>query len=178
VEFTGFSTGQSRSASCGAFECANVHRQVRILAQFFLNTRRMPRHGRTFVSAPSVSFGGTVRGSTGGTLTIFDDPLATCDIELGHVVLRGGSVIARASHPERLVQTAEDTFSSDSHIMRDSIALPSLVFDLDRRFNLEIDLDIRFKIYLDGEASVGLSTGARDLPFLVITPQWSIVSIA
>ena len=178
VEFTGFSTGQSRNESCGVFSCSNVNREIRILAQFFLNRSRMPSGGRTFLSAPQVFFSGTVRGGTGGTLTVFDDPLAICDLELRHVVLRGGTVIALSNHSERLVQTAESTHSSDSHIMRERIPLPPLTFDLDRRFNLEIDLEIRFRIYLDGEASVSLSPRRDDLPFLVMTPQWSIVSVA
>jgi len=177
VDFTGFQTGRTRSESCGAFDCSSVRREIRILSQFFLNMGRMPIGGRTFLSSPRVFFSGTVRATTGGSLTIFDDPQAICDLELRQTILRGGTLIQNSLYSERLAATPESTHESRSHVMPANIPFRTATFELDRGFNLEIDLDIRFKIYLEGEAHVGLSTRADDLPFIVMTPQWSIFSV-
>ena len=58
-----------------------------------------------------------------------------------------------------------------------SMAFESVRWNLDRSQLLEIDLEVQFRSYVDGEGSVQFSPDPGDLSFVVTPAQWSIVPL-
>ncbi len=77
---------------------------------------------------------------------------------------------------ELLVETPESNREHRVRTLPATMAFEPIRFELDRNQELEIDLDIRFQFRLEGDGSITFSHGVNDVPLVVRTPQWSIMS--
>jgi hypothetical protein len=151
--------------------------EIRVLNQFHLGTERMPATGSLFRSAPSARLTGDVWGITLDA-ALFDDPSATCTLYALQKQYVGGMHVNTTSRSVNLIQIVDENPVSQRTTLPPTLSFEPLEFVLNRREHLQIDLDLRFTMRLEGDGQIRYD-GFLDLPPLTIhCPQWDIYSIA
>jgi hypothetical protein len=158
------------------FGLDSIERDLSILWQFFLDVQSMPDEGCTFDSDPVVRFTGDITAYAADT-SIFDDPSAECVLRTRQLVLSGARPIAAAPKNETII-SFRDTDGLDRVFLPPTFRFEPVTFDLDRTDNLEIDLELIFRMYVEGEDSLVMYDGWADsIPVTARVPEFSIDSL-
>jgi len=167
LNITGFQVGPGCDCGCSDRWCT-----LTFLARFYLSTSRMPELGITYTSTPYVDFSGGFYGET-GFASCADDPSAIIGVRVSQYVYQGGTMIAtrRTSMPRRIALEDEDVI--DSYDMPPRVYIPSYTWNLNRSRTLEIDIEVRFLMYLEGDGEIRFH-GMNTQPFTFDIPQWML----
>jgi hypothetical protein len=162
---------------CGRFSCREEWRNLTFVSRFFLDVGRMPASGVSFRSAPKVHLDGLLWGETvGGAL--FDKPSAVCGLRLRQYVYAGGTClgVTETANP-KLIDIRDKTNGWQGAELWGPHALPRFSWTLDRTKALEIDVEVRFRTYLEGTGLVRFDPYVG-WPLVIDVPQWRIESVA
>lgn len=158
--------------------------RFRVLAQYWLDTDRMPEAGSVFDSEPRAELSGVLVGESGPE-AVFDSPSVRCTLEMEQRIFSGDELVRTSGHSERLIDIRDDSdvrrerrFQNPepfSVSQRVSFGGPS--FGLDRSRPLSIDLELELEFRSDRAAGSGFRfEPVSDYEaFWIRLPQWDIV---
>jgi hypothetical protein len=108
--------------------------------------------------------------------TGWDESSAKCGVRLRQYVYSGGSLLGmrEESLPQVIDMTAED-FRQD-YTMPASIQIPAYTWQLDRTRTLQIDVEVRFRMNVEGDGVIGFDGIGTRTRFVFDVPQWAIIS--
>jgi hypothetical protein len=151
--------------------------EIRVLHQFHLGRERMPATGSVFRSAPIARLTGDVYGSTWDAAW-FDDPSATCTLRALQLQYVGGAHVNTTSKREDLITIVDENPVTLHMTLPSTFAFEPLEFVLNRQEHLQIDLDLRFAMRLEGDGQIRYDSFLDRPPLTIHCPQWDIYSIA
>jgi hypothetical protein len=170
--------GGLAGSGCGKFTCGERTATLTFLGRFYLQPQRMPEQGRLFVSQPGVDFSGRLRAET-DTGTSFDNSSVRVGLRLRQYIYSGTALIGwKEIRRPRVIDLVYD--SSDwrqTYMLPDTMTIPAFCWELNRSQTLEIDIEVRFLIRLEGHCSLSFwSYGDRFHPdkFIFDVPQWFV----
>ncbi|MFW9996650.1 MAG: hypothetical protein ACFFD4_31695 [Candidatus Odinarchaeota archaeon] len=171
---------------CGNYNCGREHTYFYSRATYHLSPPRMPEGGCKFESRPITEFSGCLEGHTLDGAW-FDDPDAKFGYRLRQYVYVGGTYfgMTEQKNPRQInIEGEENEF--DIFTFPNSRTHPAFTFFLDRGKDLEIDIEIRFSLNVEGTGRLEFLGSSnyftQDNPllwnsFYMNTPQWSIQSV-
>lgn len=140
----------------------------------------MPQDGRLFVSAPAVEFSGGLWAECTGRAT-FDNSSVRVGLRVRQYVHSGGTLIGvkQTNMPKLIDCHYEDLVCN--YTLPDRVSIPRFVWELERDQTLEIDVEVRFLMRLEGDSRLAFTRawlpGSQD-KFTFDVPLWSIESRA
>lgn len=177
--------GGVEGPGCGMFNCGREHTYFYLLATYHLAPHRMPEGGCKFESRPVTNFRGWVSGSTDHGALTGDDPDAKFGYRLRQYVYQDGVLIGMTEqkNPRKInIEGEEDEY--DSFTLPETRTHPAFTWFLDKEKTLEIDVEIRFSLNVEGTGRLNFHGLGYDIvpmpwdpPFSMTTPQWSIQSV-
>lgn len=170
--------GLVEGPDCDISYCGDRKETFGILGQFFLDTNRMPPllpDEYLWSSSPVVRFSGDVTGLTFSEAW-FDAPSAKCQLQARQLVYAAGEHIATSERSMDLVRISNDSWELRRFVMPTVFRLSIASFPLDRNKDLEIDIELKFVMNVEG-GDICYSCWIDSDPFLVRIPQWNIVSL-
>ncbi len=166
--------GQLEGPGCGKWTCGKRVAMLTYLGRFYLEPQRMPEDGRLFISAPNVNFSGNLRAEAIGG-AIFDNTTVRVGLRLRQYVYSGRTNIGmKEIRMPRFVNLTSDD-ATGNHPLPENISVPAFCWELNRSQTLEIDVEVRFLMHLEGDCRLRFWSvwGGTD-QFSFDVPQWFI----
>jgi hypothetical protein len=166
--------GKVTGPGCGDWSCGDRWATLTFLGRFYLGTDRMPDRGCRFTSAPQVLFLESYLYGYAGASSGWDNSSAKCGLRLRQNVYSGGYLLGmrEQSFPRIIDMTVEDFY--ERYAMPASLQIPSITWELDRSRTLQIDIEVRFTIYVEGDGTIGFDGVGTRNKFVFDVPQWAI----
>lgn len=169
-------SGMASGPGCGRSSCGERTHYLTFLGRFYVSKQRMPYQGTEFTSRPNIHFDGQLHGSTGGGAW-FDDPSAVCGIRIRQIIYSGSNYVGSTElRMPKLVEIVDRSRDSEWEPVFGNRRVPSLTWTLDRDRNLEIDIEVRFTMKLEGTGAITYYNGNLEPGFTFNIPQWFIDS--
>ena len=170
--------GTFNGPGCGSFLCGESRADLTYLGRFFLQPERMPTSGSLFVSAPTVEFSGRLNSWVLGRAE-WDYSSVRVGLRVRQYVYSGGTRIGMKERTmPRIIDCSWDD-QIENYTLPDVVSIPNCVFVLNKTRPLQIDVEVRFHMRVEGDANVSYwSHGGRSFPdeFVFDVPQWFIES--
>jgi hypothetical protein len=168
-------SGEVVGPGCGDWSCGQYWVNLTYMGSFHLSTSRMPERGCVFNSSPEVHFSGSLVGETeeGSNAIgfVFDDSSAKCGVRIRQRIYSGVYQIGmRTLALQRVINIDDDNHEIEIYDMPAVLTVPTFSWILNRTRHLQIDIEVRFRMYLEGTGSIRFSGN----PFIFNVTQWSI----